>query len=556
MKAIFAGLLFVSIASAQMIFNGAPGFSVPNDPTVGTTLNGTAIIGSTGAIGATTTAAQQIYIVVDNAGTTGSATLAYSGIAKCTFDTSVPNAANYFVIESPSFNGQCHAQPTAPTSGWVIGFLYDSLTTIGQTSRVIVSPFPISGVGSIPVPLMVGGTSFIGFTEDPFCAINSPLDILCDLNVGGGNSELVFNANGANQILAYTNVPQGFTALQTFIAGLTATGPINANGGLSTTTLSATGPVTASAGITTTTLGTTGPGAGGNAETQGAVPNLAASPNSIIVNGAPNSVTSPYFQYWPGAPGTGLFLGTASAAATFGTCVFSAGAVTSCPVSSGGTYGETPGCWLTGGGGTGALCTFTMSGTAIATVVISPGGVAYTSAPTVNATKEVAVSQVPLPISGAVTAADVTCGTGGTISSCASATTIPGLSFTLPLLATNWTMDCDLVVGQATAATANQWLIQTATNGVTNTTASYTMATAATAAMAVGAVTDQASTTTAFQISPSWTLGGTATKMPVHIHALLEGVSVSGTVVNLQVLAPTVADLLTIYRGASCSLHQ
>jgi hypothetical protein len=151
------------------------------------------------------------------------------------------------------------------------------------------------------------------------------------------------------------------------------------------------------------------------------------------------------------------------------------------------------------------------------------------------------------------TAADVTCGTGGTISSCTAATTIPGLTFTLPLLATNWGMDCDLVVGQATAPTANQWLIQTATNGVTSTTASYIMGTAATA-MAVGAVTDQASTTTAFQIAPSWTLGGTATKMPVHIHAFFTGVSVSGTVINLQVIAPTVADLLTIYEGSKCAL--
>lgn len=153
-----------------------------------------------------------------------------------------------------------------------------------------------------------------------------------------------------------------------------------------------------------------------------------------------------------------------------------------------------------------------------------------------------------------VTATDVTCGTGGTIADCSAAITIPGLSFTLPLLATNYAMDCDLIVSQATAPTANQWLIQTASNGVTNTTASYMMSTAATA-MAVGAVTDQPSTTTAFQLSPSWTLGGTGTKMPVHIHASFEGVSVSGTVINLQVLAPTVADLLTIYRGAKCSLN-
>lgn len=175
-----------------------------------------------------------------------------------------------------------------------------------------------------------------------------------------------------------------------------------------------------------------------------------------------------------------------------------------------------------------------------------------------NGTNWIVASSAPTYVKGTsqttATAADVTCGTGGTIADCSTAQTITGLSFTLPLIATNWAMDCDLVVGQATAATANQWLIQTATNGATNTAASYTMATAATAS-AFGALTGQGTTTTAFQIAPSWTLGGTATKMPVHIHAYFEGVSVSGTVINLQVLAPTVADLLTIYRGSSCSLH-
>lgn len=154
--------------------------------------------------------------------------------------------------------------------------------------------------------------------------------------------------------------------------------------------------------------------------------------------------------------------------------------------------------------------------------------------------------------------ADWTCGTGGTVSSCVAATivgsTATPLTFTLPLSAANWSFECDLVVGQATAATANQWNILTATNGVTNTTASYTMATAATA-FAAGAVTDQASTTTTFQIAPSWTLGGTATKMPVHIAGTLTGVSASGTVFSLQLVAPTVGDLVTIYEGSKCSLN-
>lgn len=154
--------------------------------------------------------------------------------------------------------------------------------------------------------------------------------------------------------------------------------------------------------------------------------------------------------------------------------------------------------------------------------------------------------------------ADWTCGTGGTVASCVAATivgsTATPLTFTLPLVAATWHFDCDLVVGQATAATANQWNLLTATNGVTSTTAAYQMATAATAS-ANGAVTDVASTTSTFQVTPSWTLGGTATKMPVHIAGTLTGTSASGTVFSLQLLAPTVGDLVTIYEGSGCSVR-
>lgn len=161
--------------------------------------------------------------------------------------------------------------------------------------------------------------------------------------------------------------------------------------------------------------------------------------------------------------------------------------------------------------------------------------------------------------SRAILTADWTCGTGGTVASCTAATIIGSgggvpWTFNLPLIANSLQLDCDGVVGQATAATLNQWNLLTATNGATNVTASYTMATAATA-MAVGAVTDQASTTTTFQIAPSWTLGGTGTKMPFHIHAAVEGASASGTVLSVQLLAPTVGDLVTIYRGSGCWIH-
>jgi len=182
----------------------------------------------------------------------------------------------------------------------------------------------------------------------------------------------------------------------------------------------------------------------------------------------------------------------------------------------------------------------------------SSGGVQQTILSTGTAFAKI----LPLPNNTVALTADWTCGTAGTVASCVAATIIGSgggvpLTFTLPLIAQSYTLECDGVVGQATAATANQWNLLTATNGATNVTASYSMATAATAS-AYGAVTDQASTTTTFQIAPSWTLGGTATKMPFHIWAKVEGASVSGTVVSLQLVAPTVGDLVTIYRGTAC----
>jgi hypothetical protein len=127
------------------------------------------------------------------------------------------------------------------------------------------------------------------------------------------------------------------------------------------------------------------------------------------------------------------------------------------------------------------------------------------------------------------------------------------MTITLPLRALSWDFDCDGVVGSATGDPANNWNIITATNAPTNVTASYSMGTAA-AVGAFGATTDFSTTSTTV-IGGAWTLGGTATKMPFHIHARIEGASASGTVVSLQLVDPTVADLLTIYRGTSCWAH-
>jgi len=153
--------------------------------------------------------------------------------------------------------------------------------------------------------------------------------------------------------------------------------------------------------------------------------------------------------------------------------------------------------------------------------------------------------------------ADWTCGTGGTVSSCVAATilgsTVTPMTFTLPLQTNSVDLDCDGVVSSTTGTPANNWNLLTATNGATNTTASYSMGTAA-AVGAFGATTDQASTTTTFSIGGTWTLGAAATKFPFHIHARIEGASASGTVLSVQIVDPTVADLLTIYRGTTCRI--
>ena len=153
--------------------------------------------------------------------------------------------------------------------------------------------------------------------------------------------------------------------------------------------------------------------------------------------------------------------------------------------------------------------------------------------------------------------ADWSCGTGGTVSSCTSAVIIgsgggTALTLTLPLQAASYHWHCEGVVGQATAATANNWNVITSSNAPTNLETSFMMSTAATT-IAGGGTTGASSTSTA-NIGGAWTLGGTGSKMPFQIDGTIEGASASGTVISLQLVAPTVADLVTIYRGAYCSV--
>jgi hypothetical protein len=131
--------------------------------------------------------------------------------------------------------------------------------------------------------------------------------------------------------------------------------------------------------------------------------------------------------------------------------------------------------------------------------------------------------------------------------------TVTGLSKTLPLVSTNWSFECDLIYSQATAAAADQFGVQTATNGATNTAATGVMYTAA-ATSTSASTTGNASSTTAFSIVTG-TPGATGTKLPVHLAGTIEGASASGTVLNITVLSGSASDTLTVYRGSECHVY-
>lgn len=145
------------------------GFSQPNDTTTGTSLNGTAIVNSSGdAIQATTSdTSVPVYIVLAGAGTSGNAILASSGLAPCVMDSTISSGAGgYYVINSTITGGDCHAQSSAPASGTpVIGFLHDSSTTTGSTAVVQIQSFVIGFLGTVIGPSSSTTGDLAGFAD-------------------------------------------------------------------------------------------------------------------------------------------------------------------------------------------------------------------------------------------------------------------------------------------------------------------------------------------------------------------------------------------------------
>lgn len=120
-----AGLLGAASAQAQIAI------SRPNDGTTGTGLNliaiGTTASPTAARTALTTTTAGVLGIVIGNAGTTGTALVAYSGDTSCQFDGS--NTAGNWAIISTTVAGNCHDSGTASSSAPPAGSVGLSTTT-------------------------------------------------------------------------------------------------------------------------------------------------------------------------------------------------------------------------------------------------------------------------------------------------------------------------------------------------------------------------------------------------------------------------------------------
>lgn len=145
-------ILLVLLASASMAF-GQASVTYTNAGTTGTTLNSLAKINTSNnaVITATTDVAVPAYIVVAGNGTTGLGVLAVAGQANCTMDSTIASAAGgFYVINSATTGGDCHAQSAAPAYGtWVVGTLASASTTSGSVAAVTIN----SGFYTGTVPL-------------------------------------------------------------------------------------------------------------------------------------------------------------------------------------------------------------------------------------------------------------------------------------------------------------------------------------------------------------------------------------------------------------------
>jgi len=150
---------------------GSGSFTLTNDGATGTTVNKLAKVnGSGNAVIATTSDTAIPVWVVTNAGggTSGSATLATSGLATCTADASGVTVL-HFIVASTTTNGACKdAGATAPTSGWVLGIAQTGAAANATFTLALLEGYNAasggSGTFSAAPPYFSDGTHFFSPT--------------------------------------------------------------------------------------------------------------------------------------------------------------------------------------------------------------------------------------------------------------------------------------------------------------------------------------------------------------------------------------------------------
>jgi hypothetical protein len=138
--------------------------------------------------------------------------------------------------------------------------------------------------------------------------------------------------------------------------------------------------------------------------------------------------------------------------------------------------------------------------------------------------------------------------------SSATLVTITGLSWTVPATAQNFSFHCALSYSQATAAVANSFGIQAATNAPTNIFATaHEQITVGPPATFVDGVLATLSTTTATVIGPTFTPGATATNYVAYLDGTIENPASANTF-NIMVLTGNASDAISVKRGSYCQL--
>lgn len=149
--------------------------------------------------------------------------------------------------------------------------------------------------------------------------------------------------------------------------------------------------------------------------------------------------------------------------------------------------------------------------------------------------------------------ADATYGTGGNVITTTALTTIPGLTWSVPAVAQAYKIDCDIIYSQATAAAANSFAIQAATNAPTRFTGTAQVQITVGPPSTFTSGNGTTSGTGTLTLS-TFTPGAVATLYEAHIHALLVNAANTNTV-NILAATGNIGDLLTIKQDSSCHIE-